>query len=416
MRNFYILENPIQPYAWGSKTAIPELLGNEISETPQAELWMGAHPKSPSTAHDGEQDISLIELIEKDPSRMLGSEVAGQYGHLPYLFKILAASKPLSIQAHPNLSQAEKGFERENLAGIALDAPNRSYKDRNHKPECLCALTPFWGLAGFRKKTDMLDYLKMLCPRTLANEIDMLKEFTGGSGLRAFFHSLMTKKETARDSIIDEAITNAVRLTGNDAVFDWIVKLHMFYPEDIGVIAPGFLNLICLEPGQAIFLPAGQLHAYLDGVGMELMANSDNVLRGGLTPKYIDVPELLNVLDFSEMAVSPLTPKEGLLGEHVFETPAKEFQLSILLVDSDPINSDPIDSDNKTDKPNAYESGRLQSAEILLCTDGTAEITDHSSQERITLAKGMSIFIAASAERYSIKGAATIYKASVPKR
>lgn len=399
MHRFYIMDNPIQEYAWGSKTAISSLLGHPPTDTPQAEMWMGAHPKAPSIIDFGEASASLFDVIRYHSLEILGEKVTKNFNSkLPYLFKVLAAAEPLSIQAHPSLSQAKIGFERENEADIPLDAYNRSYKDENHKPECLCALTHFWAMAGFRKKRDTIDYLRMLCPKTLADEIDMLGGFTGGSGLRVFFHSLITKKAEAVKNILNEALPNAERLKENDAVFSWIAKLYEFYPEDIGVISPSFLNLICLEPGQAIYLPAGQLHAYLDGVGMELMANSDNVLRGGLTPKYIDVSELLNVLDFSEFELKPLDSKEIQPAEMVFETPAKEFQLSVISV------HETVD----------YASKDRMSAEILFCENGQAKVTDHNTQEVKEISNGASLLIPASVEKYTISGIARIYKASVP--
>lgn len=399
MSNIYFLENPIQTYAWGSKTAIPELLGKAPTETPQAELWMGAHPKAPSLVSDGNNKIPLYNLIEKKPVEVLGREISETYhNRMPYLFKVLAASEPLSIQAHPSLAQAVKGFERENQAGIALDAFNRSYKDDNHKPECLCALTPFWAMAGFRKKQDTMDYLKMLCPRTLGDEIDMLGGFTGGSGLRIFFHSLVTKSPKDTKQIIEEAMPNATRLKENERVFDWIVKLQTYYPEDIGVLSPAFLNLICLKPGQAIFLTSGQLHAYLEGVAMELMANSDNVLRGGLTPKFIDVPELLNVLDFSELELIPLTTEETHPCEKVYQTPAREFRLSNITVNNGC----------------EYLSSKHRSVEILFCVEGHATVTEFPSKEAKEMSRGVSLLVPASVDKYSIRGEAAIYRASVP--
>lgn len=400
MKRIGFLRNKVQEYAWGSFTAIPELLGNEtVFEKPQAELWMGAHPKAPSKVRYNERTVSLLEFIDSDPSYVLGEKAAKKFeGKLPFLLKVLAAEKPLSIQAHPNISQAKGGFKRENELKIDLSAPNRNYKDDNHKPECICALTPFWALNGFRRIQDTLLLMTQICPNGLGSSIKKLKNSPDHNGLKIFFEELITIEQMKRRRIIDEAVKNSERLTNDDPIFQWIIKLHEAYPDDMGIFAPIILNLICLEPGQAMFLHAGELHAYLYGVGMELMANSDNVLRGGLTPKHVDVQELLKVLKFKEKDINILLPDRIRACEGAYHSEAEEFVLSVISIDRD----------------NSYHSPDKRSAEILICTEGEAEISDIEIDEKGTLFKGTSVIVPAAVNRYSISGAAILYKAAVP--
>jgi mannose-6-phosphate isomerase len=295
MQKIGLLKNTIQEYAWGSPKAIPDLLGRRNpGNKPQAELWMGAHPKATSLVQYHGQWVSLLDLINKNPLDVLGKNAAKNFNNkLPYLFKVLAAAKPLSIQAHPNLNQAREGFQRENAQRIPLDAPHRNYRDANHKPECICALTQFWALSRFRRISGILSYLKKVCAHGLDAEIDNLKQQPTSDGLKRFYTALMTMDADRQNRIVAQALEQAQRFEAEDPVFNWMLKIADDYPKDIGVLAPILLNLICLEPGQALFLDAGELHAYLEGLGIELMANSDNVLRGGLTPKHVDVPELV---------------------------------------------------------------------------------------------------------------------------
>ena len=396
MKQISMLKNTVQEYAWGSYTAIAELLGNPYpSVNPQAELWMGAHPKAPSLIEYEGKRLSLAEVIENNPEEILGKAAARKFDNrLPYLFKVLAAAKPLSIQAHPNQEQAEEGFERENRLGIPMVASNRNYKDDSHKPECLCALTRFWGLRGFRSISEILSLTKKICPVELEPELRDLRKHPDSSGLKSFFHALMTMTPERKRNTITQAVCTAQK--ENDPIFKWILRLYDDYPQDIGVLSPIFLNLICLEPGQAMFLPAGELHAYLDGVGIELMANSDNVLRGGLTPKHIDVPELLRVLDFTAGKPAILLPRKISGYESVYDSPAEEFILSVISL-----------------RPGMSDAQFFpQSAEILLCTQGEAILT--AGEQSLSLAKGMSVMVPCAAETYHLKGNATFYKAAVP--
>lgn len=400
MKNIGILNNTVQEYEWGSYTAIPELLGNDSpANTPQAELWMGAHPKAPSKVKLNGEWMSLMKLIEKNPKDILGKVVAEKYNNrLPYLFKVLAAAKPLSIQAHPSLAQAKEGFIMENSLGIPFDANNRNYKDDNHKPECICALTFFWALNGFRKISGILALLEKICPQGLKSDLNNLRGEQNSLGLKKFFQAIMTMGRAQQNQIIADAIINSRKFTEDDQAYKWMIDLHKGYPTDIGVFSPILLNLICLKPGQAMFLPAGELHAYLDGVGIELMANSDNVLRGGLTPKHVDVPELLNVLNFEERELDILSPIESNECERIYSSRAEEFVLSVITLKRDLTCYSPTN----------------RSVEILLCTDGEAIITDLGNNDKLAFGRGKSIIIPSAVKKYCIEGNATLYKAAVP--
>jgi mannose-6-phosphate isomerase len=400
MQKIGLLKNTIQEYAWGSKNAIPGLLGQRNpGNKPQAELWMGAHPKAPSLVQYHGQWVSLPDLINKNPLDVLGKNAARNFNNkLPYLFKVLAAAKPLSIQAHPNVHQAREGFESENAQGIPLDAPYRNYRDANHKPECICALTQFWALSRFRRISGILSYLKKVCAHGLDAEINDLKQQPTSDGLKRFYTALMTMDADRQNRIIAQALEQAQRLETEDPVFNWMLKIGSDYPNDIGVLAPILLNLVCLEPGQALFLDAGELHAYLEGLGIELMANSDNVLRGGLTPKHVDVPELLRVLKFEDQDVTFLKPQELVPNEFIYPSPVEEFELSAITLNSGA----------------QYQSPAQRSVEILLCTRGTVTLTDYGSQSETQLQQGIAALIPAAVERYAIRGEGTCYKAAVP--
>ncbi|MGD8509616.1 MAG: mannose-6-phosphate isomerase, class I [Syntrophobacterales bacterium] len=394
------MKNTIQEYAWGSKTAIPELLGQPVpAEKPQAELWMGAHPKAPSQVLTDGLWRSLPEIIQENPEETLGQKVAARFSNkLPFLFKVLAAAKPLSIQAHPNKEQAGQGFVRENELGIPLDAPHRNYRDDNHKPEIICALTPFWALNGFRRIDETLRLLEEARIPDLAEIVSVLQSHSNRDGLKKFFNHLMTMESGKQGKIVEQAVNFAEKRTSEEPVWMWMIKLNDEYPGDIGVLSPLFLNLVRLEPQQAMYLPAGELHGYLEGVGMELMANSDNVLRGGLTPKHIDVEELLAVLNFLDGDLNILSPEILTSGEAIFSTEAEEFVLSVL----------------KIRKAAPFNSPRNRSVEMMMCTEGEVTITDLSAGETTLLTKGASIMVPAALQQYRIEGEGILYKAAVP--
>jgi mannose-6-phosphate isomerase len=391
------LKNPVQEYAWGSRTAIPSLLGLPVpSERPAAELWLGAHPKAPSCVMINGVWQSLDRVIERDPVSVLGKRVAERFSHtLPFLFKVLAADCPLSIQVHPNLKQARAGFERENRLGIALDAAERSYRDPNHKPEILCAVTPFEALKGFRPPEDVLSLLGRVSDEVLSDELALLRRDPDSSGLRRFFSSLLSMDPSRKGGVIEQAMERARQYAHMDRAFWWMVELNRAYPGDIGVLSPLIFNRVILEPGEAIHIPAGELHAYLKGMAIELMANSDNVVRGGLTPKHVDVPELLRIVNFSPAPVRKIISEPGAPAERVYETPAEEYQLSVITV------SDGMRFISEMDR----------SVEILICMEGRARIRDLRGEASETLEKGVSVLIPAAVGSYQIEGEATLYRA-----
>ncbi len=400
MRKIGLLKNSIQEYAWGSRTAIPELLGQSVpADKPQAELWMGAHPKAPSQVLADGLWRSLPEVIQESPEETLGQEVAARFSNkLPFLFKVLAAAKPLSIQAHPNKEQAGQGFARENELGIPLDAPHRNYRDDNHKPEIICALTPFWALNGFRKIEETLSLLEEARVPGLAEIVSFLRSHPDRDGLKKFFKHLMTTDSGKQRKIVEQAVNSAEKKTNEEPVWTWMIKLNEEYPGDMGVLSPLFLNLVRLEPQQAMYLPAGELHGYLEGVGIELMANSDNVLRGGLTPKHIDVQELLTVLNFTDGEVNILSPENLTPGEAIYSTEAEEFVLSVIRIN----------------KAAPFSSPRDRSVEMMMCTEGEVSVTDLRAGDITRLTRGISIMVPAAVEQYSIEGDGILYKAAVP--
>ncbi len=402
MNGINLLKNSVQEYAWGSKTAIAELLGQpDPSPVPQAELWMGAHPKAPSLVMTSDGDIPLNDFIADDPEIVLGTATARRFeNRLPYLFKVLAAAKPLSIQAHPDLEQARQGFQSENQKGIDIKAPERNYRDANHKPECICALTDYWAMNGFRESGDIARRMQTLCPATLQEIVNRTLLPDGSGDLRRFFGALMNLEAGVCLRVISEALENLHRLPGKDDAAIWMKKLQGEYPYDIGVLSPSILNLICLKPGQAMFLPAGQLHAYLEGVGIELMANSDNVLRGGLTPKHVDIAELMRVLNFTATRVKILLPESVSPTEKVYRTATDEFELSVI--------------DTKNSRPHA--SQRRDAVQILLCTTGRGTLSRQAESGTISVKKGTCLLVRADAPPFQIEGEVTLYKAAVPEK
>lgn len=327
-----LLTSAARNYSWGSRTLIPTLLGEPEATSPVAELWFGAHPADPSTV-DGEK---LDEIIAADPQGQLGKRVAETYGAgLPFLLKILAAAEPLSLQAHPSKQQAEEGFARENAEGIELTAANRNYKDDNHKPELIVALTEFYAMAGFRPLSQTRSLFAALDCEELAHYEGMLDPDPAAEGdsLRALFTTWITIPSAKRKELISAVVAAGERLRESQAGEPWmstvmgtVSKINEQYPGDIGVLGALLLNHIVLQPGEAIYLDAGQLHAYVSGLGVEIMANSDNVLRGGLTSKHVDVPELVRVLKFHALTSPRPETSTSETGEE-FILPIEDFRL-----------------------------------------------------------------------------------------
>ncbi|MEU9383195.1 mannose-6-phosphate isomerase, class I [Streptomyces sp. NPDC048279] len=378
------LDNTIRPYAWGSPTAIPTLLGVEPSGEPQAEMWMGAHPGAPSRTARG----TLVDVVDANPKAELGEAAVAKFGpRLPFLLKILAAGAPLSLQVHPNLEQAREGYEDEERRGIPVDAPHRNYKDANHKPELICALTEFDGLCGFRAPEQSAGLLAALGVDSLKPYVDLLRAHPEEAALREVLTAILSADREEMAHTVAETAAACARLGGE---YQPYADIAHHYPGDPGVIAALLLNHVRLQPGEALFLGAGIPHAYLDGLGVEIMANSDNVLRCGLTPKHVDVPELLRVVRFEAGDAGVLRPEAAPDGEEVYETPIDEFRLSRYVL---PEGSAPHDL-------------TLPTPQILLCTAGAVRAGEEE------LAPGGSVFVPAG-EKAEVSGAGTVFRATV---
>ncbi|BDT88759.1 mannose-6-phosphate isomerase, class I [Nocardia cyriacigeorgica] len=328
------LVGALRSYAWGSRTSLAKLCGRPVpSAHPEAELWFGAHPADPAQVRIGNgSTTSLLELVSADPDRELGPVAPEFGGRLPFLLKILAAEEPLSLQAHPSSAQAQAGFHRENQAGVPLDSPMRNYRDENHKPELVVALDRFEALAGFREPKRTVELLRALDVEALTPYADLLAAQPDSAGLRTLFTTWITLPQNVLATLLPQVLDGCVRYLSSRkrkfaAEARTALELAENYPGDAGVLAALLLNRLTLEPGQALFLDAGNLHAYLRGLGVEIMANSDNVLRGGLTPKHVDVPELLRVLDFEPIDLPVVLPEPAGDGSVRYRTPAPEFAL-----------------------------------------------------------------------------------------
>ncbi|MFD6112833.1 mannose-6-phosphate isomerase, class I [Streptomyces yangpuensis] len=381
------LTNTIRPYAWGSTTALPALLGVEPTGEPQAELWMGAHPGAPSRVDRGAGERSLAEVIAADPEGELGAATVAKFGPgLPFLFKILAAGAPLSLQVHPDLAQAKAGFEDEERRGIPIDAGHRNYKDPNHKPEMICAITTFDGLCGFRSPQASADLFEGLGVGSLKPYADLLRAHPEEAALREVLTAVLTADREQMARTVTETAAAAAHLGGEYATY---AALAHEYPGDPGVLAAMLLNHVRLQPGEALFLGAGVPHAYFDGLGVELLANSDNVLRAGLTPKHVDVPELLKIVRFEPSDPAVMRP-EGDGGEEVYEAPIDEFRLSRFLL-------------APGGAPHVLPDGAPQ---ILLCTAGSAQAGE------LALTPGGSAFVPAD-EKVELSGNGTVFRATV---
>jgi len=400
MDRIRLLRNPIREYAWGSRTALAEFLGQPVpSERPQAELWMGAHPAAPSEVCCDSRWMPLGDWIRRDPEAVLGLEVARRFaGELPFLLKVLAAARPLSLQAHPDAARARAGFERENAAGIAPDAPHRCYRDPRSKPELLCALTPFTALCGFQPLDDIVARVEELRAPRLAGLVGPLRREHSREALRGFYRRLMELRAGEAAEVVAEAVAAADRCGSQPEVRGWLRALGEGHPRDPGALSPLFLNLLELRPGEALFLPAGELHAYLRGTAVEIMANSDNVLRGGLTEKHIDVAELLETLTFESGLPEVVMPRDLGPVESVYEAPAREFVLTVLRPRPD----------------TAFESAPARSVEILLCAGGEAAVEDVVRREAIPLPRGEAVLVPAASKGYRLRGDATVFRAGVP--
>ncbi|MER3387413.1 MAG: mannose-6-phosphate isomerase, class I [Microcella pacifica] len=353
------IENTPRPYAWGSATAIADLLGTAPSGGPEAELWLGDHPGSPARIVDGAEEPNLAAYLK----------ARGQ--KLSFLLKVLAAAEPLSLQAHPTIAQAKEGFARENAAGIALDDPKRNYKDELHKPELIYALSdPFIALAGFRAVEDSVADLRSARSARLE---PLLARLTGDAALTDVVPWLISGGAEITP-IVDALIDAARRLEHGELDSDsWasVRRLARHYPGDPGVAISMLMHTVTLRPGEALYLPTGNIHSYQEGLAIEVMAASDNVLRGGLTPKHVDVPELMRVLDTHAVAEPRIDPVEVAPGVLRFTPDVADFALTVVQTGA------------------AAEGVTLDArgSTIALCLEGSASL-----QETLVLERGQAAF------------------------
>ncbi len=393
------LQGKVQHYAWGGAEYIPSLLGipNE-NKQPFAEYWMGAHPLASSEIITTAGRLSLFDAINADPVTMLNEKVTKQFGELPYLFKVLDVKQMLSIQVHPTKAEAEKGFDAEEAAGIALQAPHRNYKDRNHKPEVMIALSECWLLHGFKSKTALEKILGDV------PEFNVFLPYYKKEGIRALYQLVMEMEQPELNALLTPLVKRAMRLRQEGSidkthpawwVAEWYAGQTGQVAIDRGLFSVYFFNIVAVKPGQAVFQGAGIPHAYLQGQNIELMANSDNVLRGGLTPKHIDVPELMKHVVFEEVVPEVMDGRTVQPGETIYPCPVPDFGIAkIELKGGD-----------------AY-SNTAVSLEIMIVTEGGMFVNNSLVAKRgevIAMLPGAAYDIQAS-------GACTFFKAFVPYR
>lgn len=382
------LTTHVQHYDWGDPEFIARLQGRTPSGRPEAELWVGTHPGAPSSVTSSGQ--LLTDLIAADTGAAFGDDARPRSPRLPFLTKILAAARPLSIQAHPTVPQAQAGHAREDSAGVAVDAPERIYRDRNHKPELLCALSRFEARCGFRELDDSRALFAAIGTEALAP----LREILSGPGpatevLRKALRWLLGRTDIAAE-VTDAAISGAGRVPkGGPWHVDlvWLHRIAAVHPHDPGAVAALLLNHVVLEPGQGIFLGAGNLHSYLRGAGVEVMAASDNVVRGGLTNKHVDVDELLAIVDPTPQPVFVQVPQGR---AHTFDAPVPDFALTRVLVDGE-VRLD------------------VDGPETVLVTDGRL-VLEPRGGERLTVGPGESVWVPAADERYTARGRGVLYR------
>ncbi|GAB2456234.1 mannose-6-phosphate isomerase [Nocardioides hungaricus] len=407
------LDGAVRRYEWGSRTLLPRFLGAEPDGGPYAELWLGAHPGDPAMLPDG---TTLADLIARRPGEALGAEVAQRFdGHLPFLMKALAAAEPLSLQVHPTAQRARQGFAREEAAGIPVGAPDRSYQDESHKPELIVALTRFEGMAGFRDVAKSAAILRLLDLPWADATAAQLTEGDPGDALHAVVAEMLAMPGDRIAGLLAE-IGAAARRAEDDGhrrrtpssrihrdrdsvereatrVFAQTPALAARYPHDPGVLVTLLLNHVILRPGEAMFLDAGVVHAYTSGFGVEIMAASDNVVRAGLTPKHVDVPELLEIADFRPMPPPLWTPaEEG--AALAYAPPVAEFGLH--LVDA-PASELPV-----------------AGPRIVLVLDG--EVTVASGTDTRTLTQGSAVFVGYDEGAIELGGAGRVAIGAVPPR
>jgi len=389
-----LLEPVTQSYAWGSHTVIAELQGRPApTAKPEAELWMGAHPSAPSGVERAGTKTTLDAVIAADPAGELGAETAARFGgRLPFLLKVLAAQKALSIQVHPSRKQAEAGYLAENERGLAPGDKARNYVDDWPKPEILCALTPFEVLAGMRTTADAAALLRVLEVRELAPLATELASAPGAGALSRALATILTWPAADRGWFVDAVVAACERTAARGgeyaAACAAAARLAAEHPGDLGIVASLLLRHTVLQPGEAVFLPAGGLHSYLHGTGAELLANSDNVVRAGLTAKHIDVPELLRLTD-PAVSVPVIEPRPLGGGVSAYDSPAPEFRLYRAELGSGEV---PLPSGG---------------ARIVLCVDGAATLRANSGTLKV--GRGESCYLSAADDAVTASGPAILF-------
>jgi mannose-6-phosphate isomerase len=389
-----------QHYAWGSTTAIPQLLGWVPDARPVSEAWFGAHPSAPARLDDADQS-TLDAFVAADPRGTLGEDVVARFGEqLPYLLKLIAAASPVSLQVHPSLARARAGFEREEAAGVPRDAPQRSYRDRNHKPELVFALTRLDAMVGFRAPRRAAELLVGLESRLAERLHALLTADPSPQGVRAAFEWLL-QPQTRPDATAVAELAEACRRrleagSPSPRTDSTVIRLHRHYPGDPGAVTSVLLNPVTLQPGEVLFVPAGAVHSYLEGFAVELMANSDNVLRAGLTGKHVDVPELLDNIDTVAAPPIRIAPEVVFTSTEIFYAPVDDFELSVTHLASE---------------VEARLPGR--GPRVVLCLEGNARVRgEHDGT--LDLTAGQSAFVPASDGQLLASGHGRLVQADVP--
>ncbi|WP_448061605.1 mannose-6-phosphate isomerase, class I [Cellulomonas hominis] len=397
----YRLSNPIQTYAWGSRTAIPRLLGRSGDAGPVAEVWMGAHPSAPSVIEAEGGDVRLDAFIDDAPVDTLGTDVRSRFGPaLPYLLKIIAAETPLSLQVHPHLDRARAGYAEEDAAGVPLDSPRRNFRDRNHKPELVYALTTFEAMCGFRAPRRAAELFADLGAPLAQHLHKILTHDQSAAGIRQAFTCLLEPAtRPAADevqAVVDACAARLLAGSPSPRADRTVVQLAQAYPGDPGIVTSLLLNPVTLQPGEAMFVPAGGVHAYLQGLGVEIMASSDNVLRAGLTPKHVDVAELLRNVDYVAAPPIRIAPETFHGATRVYYAPVDDFELSVTRVDDGLPHPLP---------------GR--GPRVLLCVEGNVTVSSAHDGD-LRLGQGESAFAPASDGPLEVQGSGTLVQADVP--
>ena len=408
----FLMDNPVRDYAWGSATQLAQFLDRRASGRPEAELWIGAHELCPSGLPDGRR---LDDVIAESPASILGRRVCDLFeDRLPYLMKVLAVDQPLSLQVHPSDERARVGHRREDDAGVALDHATRNYKDRSHKPELVYALTKFEGLAGFRDVIKSAAMLRLLKVGWADETAARLESGPPAEALRAVVTDTLALEGRKLARILRDvgdaarhAGARATREEGRHAVhrkgdatirpeaarsFTRVGDLVKDYPRDPGVLVTLLLNNVLLAPGEAMFVAAGVVHAYLDGLGVEIMASSDNVLRAGLTPKHMDVPELLAVTSFDPVPPPRWEPSEKTREFLHLEPPVAEFCLTV----------------GRTPLRRVPATG----PRTVLVLDGAVTVTTRT--DTLSAGRGQSVFVSHDDGPVSLTGEARVAVGSVP--